>query len=107
MLQLVPSYLEVVLTYLEQNAADLPDLHCCSVTGEALKLELVQRWFAPLPAVRLVNAYGATETSDDTNHEVMRAAPERGSVPVGPAGAQRPRLRARRAAAPGPARRAR
>ena len=42
----MPSYLEVVLTYLEQNAKALPDLHCCSVTGEALKLELAQRWFS-------------------------------------------------------------
>ena len=46
-LQMVPSYLEVVLTYLEQHAqVPLPDLHCVSVTGEALKLELAQRWFA-------------------------------------------------------------
>jgi amino acid adenylation domain-containing protein len=81
--QLVPSYLEVVLTYLEQNAKALPDLHCCSVTGEALKLELAQRWFSLLPAVKLVNAYGLTETSDDTNHEVMRSAPEGRSVPLG------------------------
>jgi amino acid adenylation domain-containing protein len=83
--QLVPSYLEVVLTYLEQNARALPDLHCCSVTGEALKLELAQRWFALMPGIKLVNAYGLTETSDDTNHEVMRSAPEGRSVPLGPA----------------------
>ena len=42
-----------------------------SVTGEALKKELTQRWFASQPGIRLVNAYGLTETSDDTNHEVM------------------------------------
>ncbi|MBV9922198.1 MAG: amino acid adenylation domain-containing protein, partial [Pseudonocardia sp.] len=83
--QLVPSYLEVVLTYLEQNARALPDLHCCSVTGEALKLELAQRWFALMPGINLVNAYGLTETSDDTNHEVMRAAPQGRSVPLGAA----------------------
>ena len=83
--QLVPSYLEVVLTYLEQNAKALPDLHCCSVTGEALKLELAQRWFALMPGIKLVNAYGLTETSDDTNHEVMRSAPNGRSVPLGPA----------------------
>lgn len=81
--QLVPSYLEVVLTHLEQNAKALPDLHCCSVTGEALKLELAQRWFSLMPCIKLVNAYGLTETSDDTNHEVMRTAPEGRSVPLG------------------------
>ena len=45
-LQVVPSYLEVVLSYLEQHPRELPDLRCVSVTGEALKKELAQRWFA-------------------------------------------------------------
>ena len=48
-LQVVPSYLEVVLSYLEQHPRDLPDLRCVSVTGEALKKELAQRWFAAKP----------------------------------------------------------
>ena len=34
-LQVVPSYLEVVLSYLEQHPRELPDLRCVSVTGEA------------------------------------------------------------------------
>ncbi|MFF0221576.1 amino acid adenylation domain-containing protein [Streptomyces sp. NPDC004629] len=75
--QVVPSYLEVVVSYLEQHPRELPDLRCVSVTGEALKRELVQRWFACLPRIKLVNAYGLTETSDDTNHEVMDKVPER------------------------------
>src|SRR4051812_13514603 len=32
-LQVVPSYLDVVLTYLEQHPRELPDLHCVSPTG--------------------------------------------------------------------------
>ncbi|MGW1025344.1 non-ribosomal peptide synthetase [Streptomyces sp. NPDC002577] len=83
-LQIVPSYLEVVLTYLEQHPRELPDLRCVSVTGEALKKELTQRWFAAEPGIRLVNAYGLTETSDDTNHEVMDRVPDRERVPLGP-----------------------
>ncbi|MFF4544835.1 amino acid adenylation domain-containing protein [Streptomyces sp. NPDC001406] len=75
--QVVPSYLEVVVTYLERHPRELPDLRCVSVTGEALKRELVQRWFAIQPGIKLVNAYGLTETSDDTNHEVMTEVPER------------------------------
>jgi amino acid adenylation domain-containing protein len=82
-LQVVPSYLDVVLTYLEQHPRRLPDLHCVSVTGEALKRELAQRWFATRPGIALVNAYGLTETSDDTNHEVMRRVPEGDRVPLG------------------------
>ncbi|MEU6403459.1 amino acid adenylation domain-containing protein [Streptomyces sp. NPDC046985] len=75
--QVVPSYLEVVVSYLERHPRELPGLTGVSVTGEALKRELVQRWFAVQPGVRLVNAYGLTETSDDTNHEVMEEAPDR------------------------------
>ena len=81
--QVVPSYLEVLLSYLEQHPRELPGLRCVSVTGEALKKELVQRWFAAQPAIKLVNVYGLTETSDDTNHEVMDRVPERERVPLG------------------------
>jgi len=82
-LQVVPSYLEVVLSYLDQHPRELPDLRYVSVTGEALKKELAQRWFAAQPGIKLVNAYGLTETSDDTNHEVMDRAPRGERVPLG------------------------
>jgi amino acid adenylation domain-containing protein len=82
-MQVVPSYLEALLTYLEQNDTPLPDLHCVSVTGEAISKELVQRWFAAKPGIKLVNAYGLTETSDDTNHEVMDRPPDGSQVPLG------------------------
>jgi amino acid adenylation domain-containing protein len=82
-LQVVPSYLEVVVSYLEQHPRELPDLRCVSVTGEALKKELSQRWFAAKPAIKLINAYGLTETSDDTNHEVMAGVPDTDHVPLG------------------------
>jgi amino acid adenylation domain-containing protein len=82
-LQVVPSYLEVVLSYLEQHPRDLPDLRYVSVTGEALKKELTERWFAAKPHIKLVNAYGLTETSDDTNHEVMSVPPTGDRVPLG------------------------
>jgi acyl-coenzyme A synthetase/AMP-(fatty) acid ligase len=72
-----------VLSCLEQHPRELPDLRCVSVTGEALKAGLAQRWFATEPGITLVNAYGLTETSDDTNHEVMDRAPEGERVPLG------------------------
>ena len=103
-LQVVPSYLEVVLSYLAQHPRELPDLRCVSVTGEALKKELAQRWFAAQPGIKLVNAYGLTETSDDTNHEVMDRVPDRDGFRSGP-GQQRARLRRRRAPVTGAARR--
>ena len=82
--QVVPSYLDAVVAYLGGKPHALPHLRCVSATGEALKRELVRRWFEVMPDVKLVNAYGLTETSDDTNHEVMSAAPTGGSVPLGP-----------------------
>ncbi|MCQ4210968.1 non-ribosomal peptide synthetase [Streptomyces longispororuber] len=82
-LQVVPSYLEAVLAELAARPRELPDLRCVSVTGEAVKAELVRRWFAVRPGVRLVNAYGLTETSDDTNHEVMDRPPDGDRVPLG------------------------
>ena len=81
--QVVPSYLDVVLSYLEQNPRELPDLRCVSVTGEAVSVDLARRWFAVAPHIKLVNAYGLTETSDDTNHEVMTRAPSSERVPLG------------------------
>ena len=86
-----------VLSYLEQHPRELPDLRCVSVTGEALKKELAQRWFAAEPGIRLVNAYGLTETSDDTNHEVMDRAPDARPGPARAGRQQRARLRRRRA----------
>lgn len=81
--QIVPSYLEVLLTHLEQHPRDLGVLRTLSVTGEALKYELVQRWFTAHPDIKLVNAYGATEVSDDTMHEVLDRVPDRDFVTVG------------------------
>ena len=70
------------MSYLDRDPRPLPDLRCVSVTGEALKWELTQRWFAAQPQIKLVNAYGLTETSDDTNHEVMDRVPT-DRVPLG------------------------
>ena len=80
-IQIVPSYLEVLLAHLEAGSVQLPALTSVSVTGEALKADLVRRWFAVMPGVRLVNAYGATEVSDDTMHEVLESPPVR-DLPV-------------------------
>jgi acyl-coenzyme A synthetase/AMP-(fatty) acid ligase len=55
------------------------------VTGEAVKKELVARWFSVRPDVAVVNAYGLTETCDDTNHEILTEVPAGERVPLGPA----------------------
>ena len=82
-LQVVPSYLEVLVSYLDRHPHELKQLRFVSVTGEALKKPLVERWFAVQPRIKLVNAYGLTETSDDTNHEIMDRPPPGDFVPLG------------------------
>src|SRR6266480_1995110 len=81
--QVVPSYLEVLVTNLAQRPRELGALRYVIATGEALKKDLVERWFAVQPRIKLVNAYGLTETSDDTNHEIMDRAPQGERVPLG------------------------
>nr|WP_230416211.1 amino acid adenylation domain-containing protein [Micromonospora tarapacensis] len=82
-LQLVPAYLEVLLGHLDLTPRQRPALRIVCVTGEAIARNLVARWFDCFPEVPLVNAYGATEVSDDTTHEVMRTVPPTELVPVG------------------------
>ncbi|MFE3828670.1 amino acid adenylation domain-containing protein [Streptomyces sp. NPDC059092] len=81
--QLVPTYLELLLAEAADGRAALPYLRVMAVTGEALKKELVRRWFETFPGVPLVNCYGLTEVSDDSHHGVMHALPGHRSVPLG------------------------
>ncbi|MFJ1647802.1 amino acid adenylation domain-containing protein [Streptomyces sp. NPDC088258] len=81
--QLVPTYLELLLAALAEEHRELPRLRVMAVTGEALKKDLVRRWFDTFPTVPLVNCYGLTEISDDSNHGVMTALPAHRSVPLG------------------------
>lgn len=82
-LEVVPSYFAILLEYLEQTPCDLAPLRVLLLTGEALKHELVMRWFALYPEIKLINAYGPTEASDDITHHVFTAPPGDAIVPIG------------------------
>jgi amino acid adenylation domain-containing protein len=82
-IQVVPSYLDVLVAHLAAHPRQLPSLRVVSTTGEALKAELATRWFAVQPGIALLNAYGLTETSDDTNHELLTGPPDGDRVPLG------------------------
>ncbi|MCU0288489.1 MAG: amino acid adenylation domain-containing protein, partial [Acidobacteria bacterium] len=64
LLEVVPSYLTVLLDTIEGQSDLEPALQFLLVTGEVLKPILVKRWFKKFPAIKLVNAYGPTEASD-------------------------------------------
>ncbi|UJR87254.1 Hypothetical protein I5071_460 (plasmid) [Sandaracinus amylolyticus] len=83
-LEVVPSYLAVLLEVLEaEPQVALPALRWLLVTGEAVKPSLVERWLRRFPAIPVVNAYGPTECSDDVTHHILRAAPEGETTPIG------------------------
>ncbi|MFE7778455.1 amino acid adenylation domain-containing protein [Streptomyces sp. NPDC057445] len=82
-LQLVPSYLDVIVTRLEHGDVAPGSLRMLGVTGEAVSRQVLTRWFKQCPGVPVVNAYGATEASDDTTHEVIRSMAQDDQVTVG------------------------
>lgn len=82
-LEVVPSYLHVMLTYLEANRQDLGQLEYLLVTGEELKPKLVKRWFDLYSEIKLVNAYGPTEASDDITHHILTSYSNEEKIPVG------------------------
>ena len=94
-------------SYLEQHPRELPDLRCVSVTGEALKMELAQRWFAV--AARDHAGQRLRADRDLGRHQPRGDGPGARRRPgaARPAGQQRARLRRRRAPGAGAARRPR
>ncbi|MFD0696559.1 amino acid adenylation domain-containing protein [Paenibacillus sp. GCM10027628] len=80
--------LEVVVSYMAAmldlpDPVPLPDLQYVLVTGESIKPPLARKWFESYPHIKLVNAYGPTEASDDITLYVMEKAPELETVPIG------------------------
>lgn len=73
-LEVVPS----VLRFYLDEVAPLPlsALRMMVVTGEALKPDLVSSWFRKYLSLRLINAYGPTECSDDVTHFIIDKLPE-------------------------------
>ncbi len=74
-LEVVPTYLLVLIEFLEERPLQRPalDLQFLLVTGEAVDASLLRRWFKLFPTSKAVNAYGPTEASDDITHHVMTA----------------------------------
>ncbi|MCP4149651.1 MAG: amino acid adenylation domain-containing protein, partial [bacterium] len=83
-LEVVPSYLSVILEEIETTSPELPVKYLL-VTGEEVKVNLVNRWFNKYPQIKMVNAYGPTEASDDITHYIMDKPLKAGQqrVPIG------------------------
>lgn len=80
-LELVPAQIRALL---DEPLADLGPVRELLSTGEALDPELARRCRERYPHVRLLNAYGPTECSDDVaHHVVVEADPSLAGVPIG------------------------
>ncbi|WP_314959246.1 non-ribosomal peptide synthetase [Bradyrhizobium cosmicum] len=86
-LEIVPSLLRVILDRMDEAELQraFARLRLLISTGEPLPVDLCRAWFARCPKVPLINAYGASECSDDVSlHRLTNAAAAATSnVPVG------------------------
>jgi amino acid adenylation domain-containing protein len=84
--ELVPAVIGLVLDELSTrpDASPLPDLRWLLATGEELPPGLAARCLDSLPHVRLMNAYGPAECSDDVTHHVLSGnVADRRHLPIG------------------------
>lgn len=88
LVEFVPVVLRSIMDYaagLAPSQRRLPDLKWMMVTGEAAPVDLVNGWLSLYPAIKVINAYGPSEASDDVTQMVLAqplSARQR-SVPIG------------------------
>lgn len=82
-LELVPAYMSLIVQEQQDGFGALPDLRHCVVQGEMLTSSLAGRWLQHNRHATLVNAWGATETSDDVTHWVVSEALSGEIIPIG------------------------
>lgn len=85
---LVPSYLRTLLTTCGEQLGNLTRLKTWVSTGEFLPQQTVSQFFQHLPAAKLINQYGLTESTATTSHFSMIANSSQHSsagVPLGEA----------------------
>ncbi|WKU02941.1 amino acid adenylation domain-containing protein [Micromonospora sp. HUAS LYJ1] len=83
-LEVVPTILRLLLDEVDRNGAAPPSLRWLLATGEELPPATARRCARSWPGVRLLNAYGPTECSDDVTHcEVGSPGPDVAHLPIG------------------------
>ncbi|SMF97565.1 amino acid adenylation domain-containing protein [Methylomagnum ishizawai] len=83
LLEAVPSLIQALLEL--ADGVELPRLRWLIACGEAFPPELCRRWMARFPAVRVLNAYGPAECSDDVSYYAVPEPPAATAtvVPIG------------------------
>jgi amino acid adenylation domain-containing protein len=85
-LESVPSLMTVFLDITKNiSNKSLKTLRWMIPTGEALSVSLVRKWYESYPKIKLLNAYGPTEASDDITHYIVEEVPDKHatSIPIG------------------------
>ncbi|MGF6929484.1 amino acid adenylation domain-containing protein [Chitinophaga sp. W2I13] len=83
-LEIVPSYLKVMLDSIEETSAHcFESLRCLIVTAESASHQIIKRWFRMYPDTRVLNAYGPAEAADDVTLYIMNETPPEGIIPIG------------------------
>jgi amino acid adenylation domain-containing protein len=80
---LVPSHLMAVLSYMKKENISVPSLRLCITAGEPLTAEMVLLFRSIFPNTRLVNNYGCTELNDMCYYDTTQFDGTQGFVPVG------------------------
>jgi amino acid adenylation domain-containing protein len=80
---LVPSLLRVLLDAEADLESRLPHLKYCISSGEALSLELAQRFLKSMPNTVLINLYGSSEVAADATCYKIRRDKPLTCVPIG------------------------
>lgn len=81
----VPSLITTFLDGLPPGKDNvLKELRWMIPTGEALTVALVRKWYSYFPNIKLLNAYGPTEASDDVTHHIVEPTEDNEViVPIG------------------------
>ncbi|MCY8499935.1 amino acid adenylation domain-containing protein, partial [Bacillus atrophaeus] len=85
-LEVVPSYLEPIIDFFSEEDPDysiMNSIEAIIVTGEKFNKKLADNWFNIFPDIKMVNAYGPTEASDDITHHILYESPKEDFVTIG------------------------
>ncbi|HLP45551.1 MAG TPA: amino acid adenylation domain-containing protein [Candidatus Kapabacteria bacterium] len=82
--EVVPSYLALLIETVHTNLPPIPlAIRWLLVTGEEVKSNLVKKWLAIYPDIKIINAYGPTEASDDITHFIIDKPLDQERIPIG------------------------